>query len=80
MASIAEVWGEVARKASAKKTKKRKSINVILAPGEFRRLQRFCAERGHKKSTLVATLIRNHLDAEKFMMQAELPIDRTAES
>ena len=68
----------MARKALAKK--RRKSINVILAPNEFRRFQRFCSERGHKKSTLIATLIRNHMDTEKFMMQSELPMDRRTES
>lgn len=57
--------------------KKRKSINVILDPNEYRRFQKFCVERGYKKSTLVARLIRDYLDSEKFMMQSELPLSRS---
>lgn len=56
--------------------KKRKCINVILKADEFRRFQMYCAHGGFKKSTLIARLIRSHLDAEKFMMQTELPLGR----
>lgn len=57
--------------------KKRKSINVILDMSGYRRFQKFCVERGYKKSTLVARLIRDYLDNEKFMMQSELPLTRS---
>jgi hypothetical protein len=59
--------------------KKRKSINVIISADEFRRFQKYCAKGGYKKSTLVVRLIRDHLDAEKFMMQPELPLYRDSE-
>lgn len=57
--------------------KKRKSVNVILDVSEYRRFQKFCFDRGYKKSTLVARLIRDYLDNEKFMMQSELPLGRS---
>lgn len=56
--------------------KRRKSVNVILTAEEYGRFQKFCARRGHKKSTLVARLIRDYLDGQKFMMQSELPLNR----
>lgn len=49
-------------------------MSVILTADEFRRFQRFCSRSGYKKSTLVARLIRDYLDAEKFMVQSELPL------
>jgi hypothetical protein len=55
---------------------KRKTISVILSPEEYRRFNSYCALSGYKKSTLVARLIRDRLDAEKFMMQSELPLVR----
>ena len=56
--------------------KKRKCITVILSADDFRRFQKYCLHGGYKKSTLVVKLIRDHLDAERFMMQSELPLDR----
>ena len=44
-------------------------VTVCLNPSEFERLERFCKERGHKKSTLIAHLIRLHLDDEHFEKQ-----------
>lgn len=41
-------------------------ISVVLSPGEFRRFDAYCADRGYKKSTLIARLIREHLDREGF--------------
>lgn len=38
------------------------------------RLRGYCDGRGFKKSTLIARLIREHLDAEHFSMQSELPL------
>ncbi len=69
MRTSAQIW---ARMALAKK--RRKTINVILSAREFRRFASYCADRGYKKSPLVARLIRDHMDAEKFMMQHELPL------
>jgi hypothetical protein len=41
-------------------------ISVVLSSEEFRRFDAYCADRGYKKSTLVARLIREHLDKEGF--------------
>ena len=34
--------------------------------------ERYCEERGHKKSTLVAKLIKDHLALEAYAFQEEL--------
>ena len=57
--------------------KKRRKITVLLDPEEFERFAAFCLERGHKKSTLVARLIREHLDSEGFRAQRALPLAPT---
>jgi hypothetical protein len=54
--------------------KRRKAINVILSPDDYRRFSTYCAQRGYKKSPLVARLIRDYLDSEKFAMQTELQL------
>jgi hypothetical protein len=41
-------------------------VQVLLQTGEAERFERFCKERGYKKSTLIARLIREHLDSEGF--------------
>lgn len=56
--------------------KKRSKVTVLLDPEEFERFEAFCVARGHKKSTLVARLIREHLDSEGFRSQRELPLDQ----
>lgn len=38
-------------------------LTVLLKPQEAERLDAYCEESGHKKSTLIARLIRDHLDA-----------------
>lgn len=52
---------------------------VVNSYAEFDRLESFCDERGHKKSTLIARLIREHLDAERHQMQQALGFARTKE-
>lgn len=47
-------------------------ITVLLPHDEFSRFDAYCAERGFKKSTLIARLIRDHLDREGFAVQQEL--------
>ena len=44
-------------------------ISVLLTDAEEARFAAYCEERGHKKSTLVARLIREHLDREGYAMQ-----------
>lgn len=47
-------------------------VQVLMKPDEADRFERYCQQRGHKKSTLIARLIRDHLDDENFQPQAEL--------
>ncbi|MGH7088450.1 MAG: hypothetical protein ACREFQ_06075 [Stellaceae bacterium] len=51
---------------------KRQKISVLLGPEEADRFEAYCTERGFKKSTLIARLIREHLDRERFGMQGRL--------
>ena len=49
-------------------------VQVLLQAGEAERFERFCLQRGYKKSTLIARLIREHLNHEGFEKpQAILP-------
>ena len=57
-------------------TQKRK-VTVLLEPEEFERFERYCEDRGFKKSTLVARLIREHLDKERFDRQRQLPFNES---
>ena len=52
--------------------KMRKSITVILEPSEYARFEAYCRLKGFKKSTLIARLLREHLEAERFVTQTEL--------
>ena len=54
--------------ARAKPTK----ISVLLQPKDAARFEAYCRENGYKKSTLIARLIREHLDREQFPNQATL--------
>ncbi|WP_409020531.1 hypothetical protein [Brevundimonas vesicularis] len=47
-------------------------VQVLMKPEEANRFEQYCHQRGHKKSTLIARLIRDHLDDENFQPQAEL--------
>ena len=38
-------------------------ISVLLTAAEGERLDSYCRKTGHKKSTLVAKLLRDHLEA-----------------
>jgi hypothetical protein len=49
-------------------------VTVLLDEEEFERFRCYCDGRGFKKSTLIARLIREHLDSERFAIQAELPL------
>ncbi len=50
----------------------KKQVTVLLEPQEDRRFSAYCEEKGYKKSTLIARLVRDHLDAEGFQTQSEL--------
>jgi len=51
---------------------KQPKVSVLLAPDEAARFEAYCRERGYKKSTLIARLIREYLDRERFHMQSSL--------
>ena len=53
-------------------SKRKVRINVLLPPAEADRLARYCQERGFKKSTLIARLVREYLDREAFPEQPTL--------
>jgi hypothetical protein len=53
---------------------KLKKVTVLLDEQEFMRFDIYCEERGFKKSTLAARLIREHLDREAFSPQKQLPL------
>jgi hypothetical protein len=46
--------------------RKQPKISVLLSAPEAVRFDSYCNERGHKKSTLIARLIREHLEREHF--------------
>lgn len=46
-------------------------VQVILNRPDAERFERFCEARGHKKSTLIAKLVRDHLDREGFAAQGD---------
>jgi metal-responsive CopG/Arc/MetJ family transcriptional regulator len=51
-------------------------VTVLLPEEEFHRLDGYCRERGYKKSTLVARLIRQYLDLEGYGVQRDNPFNR----
>lgn len=46
-------------------------IQVLLNRSDAERFERFCEQQGHKKSTLIARLVRDHLDSEGIAAQRE---------
>ena len=54
---------------------KRCQITVLLDQEEHVRFKEYCDARGFKKSTLVARLIRDHLDNEGYRLQRSLPLN-----
>lgn len=49
-------------------------LSVLLDRVTFDLFERFCAERGLKKSTFIAKLVRDHLRQEGFANQMDLLI------
>jgi len=47
-------------------------ISVLLTDDEFALFQQYCDEQGHKKSTLVAKLIRDLVERERVVGQRQL--------
>jgi metal-responsive CopG/Arc/MetJ family transcriptional regulator len=47
-------------------------IQVLMPREDADRFEAYCRERGFKKSTLIARLIREHLVEERFTQQQDL--------
>jgi metal-responsive CopG/Arc/MetJ family transcriptional regulator len=47
-------------------------LSVLLDDDEFASFEKYCDEQGHKKSTLVAKLIRDLLERERVVSQRQL--------
>lgn len=47
-------------------------IQVLISPDEADRFDSYCRDRGFKKSTLIARLIRENLDVERYWPQKAL--------
>jgi hypothetical protein len=47
-------------------------VHVLIPPPDAERFEAYCRAKGHKKSTLIVRLIRDHLDRERFETQQEL--------
>jgi hypothetical protein len=53
-------------------------ISVLLSDAEEERFTAYCREKGFKKSTLTARLIREHLDREGYASQRQLALGENA--
>jgi hypothetical protein len=51
-------------------------VTVLLDAAEFERFDAYCHERGYKKSTLIARLVRQYLDLEGFGVSRDNPFNR----
>ena len=47
-------------------------VSVLLSDAEAERFDEYCKLNGFKKSTLIARLIREHLEREKFSLQPSI--------
>ncbi len=54
-------------------------LSVLLNDNDFALFEKYCDEQGHKKSTLVAKLIRDLLERENVVSQRQLfvPADKS---
>jgi hypothetical protein len=55
-------------------------ISVLLTQEEFDRFESYCESFGHKKSTLIARLIREHLGRQGFAQQERFGFDEKRNS
>ena len=46
-------------------------ISVLLSRDEGERFNAYCESKGYKKSTLIARLIKEHLDSENFLFKKQ---------
>lgn len=50
-------------------------IQVLMPVREAERFEAYCQEKGHKKSTLIARLVREHLAREGFALQTAMSLE-----
>jgi hypothetical protein len=55
-------------------------VTVILEAAEYARLCGYCQDHGYKKSTLIARIIRDYLDALAYPTQQALELSDTTSS
>jgi hypothetical protein len=55
-------------------SERKAKISVVLSLEDFERYQAYCEEKGFKKSTLIARLVRDHMDAAGYQLQRPLLI------
>lgn len=55
-------------------------LTVILTSADYARLDAYCREQGHKKSTLVAKLVREYLATLPESEQLALPLLKKAQA
>jgi hypothetical protein len=48
-------------------------ITVLLSKEDFEQFAAYCEACGHKKSTLIVRLIREHLEKDGYVYQPNLP-------
>jgi hypothetical protein len=53
-------------------------VQVLMRPDDARRFERYCDAQGHKKSTLIARLIREYLEREGYGGSERRPIEDRA--
>ena len=51
-------------------------VTVLFDQEELQRFDAYCRERGYKKSTLIARLVRQYLDLEGFGVARDNPFNR----
>lgn len=55
-------------------------IQVLLEEEIAHRFKQYCDENGHKKSTLIARLVKDFLDQQNYPMQSNLPFAKENDS
>jgi hypothetical protein len=49
-------------------------VQVLMKQAEAARFERYCADRGHKKSTLIVRLVREHLEREGYVHSSSVQV------
>lgn len=60
-------------------TRAQQKVSVLLADEDAQRFESYCEEFGHKKSTLIARLVRDFLNRENYPAQQSLHVNHAKE-